>query len=241
VTVKSGMKKSLAGGYGFLIWAPLVVAVALVAAGTYLMFVSPRPISAEAFWSPLKEIGPAIAGFWVLAAALLTLTAAGLTLRAGARDAQDREEARRASVRQLCRAEVLSFWDHVNSLTLHAKLQDHLNWLRSLAATGGQTPDLFRRNFGDEWFLISHLDPLALAELGQDETAKYLSLSARARHLVHRLTYLNSAPFASHSLDFWIGYEADTLEVLNGLYEPSTAMLAIFGDTSSDPKTFKFT
>jgi hypothetical protein len=236
-------KKSSLG----LIWIPAILAAAFLGMTLWLLHLGPGNEKPNV-WKALEKDGPFVAGSWVLCAALLSLSAVGITLRASARDADELEARKKQDTRQLLRAEILAFWDRLNRLKLRSGLEDHVAWLKKLR--GGSTADLpnveehakgnlYRRSLGDEWFMISRSAPLVLAELPPDDTARYLSLAARSRHLVHRLTYLNGAPYTSQKPAFWINYHNDTLQVLNDLVEPTKEMLAALGETNADPDTFE--
>lgn len=239
VGAQSMKKKS----WGWLIWPPVVVAVGFLAATLWLLLQGPDGQKPD-FWRALEKDGPFVAGSWVLCAALLSLTAVGFTLQASADDAARQDERRREETRQLLRAEILAFWDRLNRLNLRVGLEHHVAWLKRLldgepTETDEKTANLYRRNLGDEWFMISRSAPLVLAELPPNDTARYLSLAARSRHLVQRLTYLNGAAYNAQKPDFWINYHNDTLQVLNDLVGPTRAMLAALGESTTAPETFK--
>jgi hypothetical protein len=188
-----------------------------------------------------KDIGPAIAGSWVLAAGILTLTSAWITASAAAREAEVSSARRRDAIRQVCIGEIQSFWDRANQLELEKKLADHLGWLRQIQSQPeGKRPNLFRHSLGDDWFLLSRVDTLAVGELAPEVCARYIALSARVRNVVSRFNWLNSASYAGQEIGFWIHYHADTHEVLRDLYAPSQDMLRRLGDTQTDPATFRF-
>jgi hypothetical protein len=192
--------------YSDMITGSLVLAVLFVLVSIAAIFCAPIPIGEQFFWAALKDIGPAIAGSWVLSAGLLTLTAAGINNRAAAREVEASNTRRKEAIRQVCVGEVKSFWDRANHLELHKKLQDHLGWLRWIQVNPQEgTPDLFRRSLGDDWFLLSRVDTPAIGELEPEISALYLSLSARVRNVVSRFNWLNSASYAGQDPDLCRG------------------------------------
>ena len=226
-----------------LIWLTAVVAIIVCLVTVGLLFNGPDGQHAD-FWKALEKDGPFVAGSWVLCAALLSLTAVGFTLQASAEDAARQDQRKRDETRQLLRAEILAFWDRLNRLKLRSGLERHAGWLTRLYENKAlpndtMNPDLYRRNLGDEWFMISRSAPLVLAQLPPNDTARYLSLAARSRHLVHRLTYLNGAAYTSQKPEFWISYLKDTLEVLFFNETATTEMLAALGESNVDPGSFK--
>ena len=228
----------------WLICAPTMLAVAFLLTTSWLLCQGPGGQKPD-FWKALEKDGPFVAGSWVLCAALLSLTAIGLTLKVTADDNARNEARRRNDARQLLRAEILAFWDRLNQLELHAGLERQVAWLKRLNSKeplpdDNLCPNIYRRNLGDEWFMISRSTPSVLAQLPPDDTARYLSLSARSRHLVQRLNYLNGAGYSSQTDGFWIGYHNDTLQVLNDLAKPTGEMLAALGEAKANPLTFKF-
>ncbi len=225
-----------------MIWPPVVVAVSFLGVTLWLLLQGPDGHNPN-FWTALEKDGPFVAGSWVLCAALFSVTAVGFTLQASADDAVRQDERRKEDTRQLLRAEILAFWDRLNHLNLRSGLERHVAWLKRLrdkktTEEDETTANLYRRNLGDEWFMISRSAPLVLAELPPNDTARYLSLAARSRHLVQRLTYLNGAAYNSQKPDFWISYHNDTLQVLNDLVGPTNAMLAALGEAKADPEVF---
>lgn len=232
-------KRSWAG----LIRLTAVISIIVFVASMGLLFRGPDGQHPD-FWRALEKDGPFVAGSWVLCAALLSLTAVGFTLQASADDATRQDQRKREETRQLLRAEILAFWDRLNQLKLRSGLERHIGWLKRLhdnkaLPNDEKVPSLYRRNLGDEWFMISRSAPLVLAELPPNDTARYLSLAARSRHLVHRLTYLNGAAYTSQKPEFWISYLNNTLEVLNEIVPPTREMLAALGESNVDPNTFK--
>ena len=164
-----------------------------------------------------------------------------MTTRANVQQAVAGDSQRKEAIHQICIGEIKSFWDRANQLELHKRLQKHLRWLREIKAEPtGKRPNLFRRSLGDDWFLLSRVDTLAIGELQLEIGSRYLSLSARVRNVVSRFNWLNSASYAEHEIGFWIHYHADTLEVLSDLHTSSQDMLRRLGDTQTDPATFRF-
>lgn len=160
--------------------------------GIVALFKDPAAVSNHPFWEALKDIGPAIAGSWVLAAGVLTVTSAWITARAAAREAADSNNRRRDAIRQVCIGEIKSFWDRANQLELRRELEDHLRSLREIKdQPDGNRPSLLRRSLGDDWFLLSRVDTLAVGELDPEICARYLALSAKARDVVSQFNWLN--------------------------------------------------
>ena len=153
---------------------------------SYLFFKSPSHIEDQSYWSALKDIGPAIGASWVFSAALLTITAAGITAIESLKDSESRSEARTRAIRRVCIGEIKAFWDRCNSLELDRKLSDHTAWLKDPNGSLDNL-QLFRRHLGDDWFVFFRVDPEALGELDQETSAQYISVSARSRHFVSRL------------------------------------------------------
>jgi hypothetical protein len=216
------------------------VAAVIVAIGIAALFYDPAAGGDHPFWDAVKDIGPAIAGSWVLAAGILTVTATWMTTRANVQQAVAGDSQRKEAIRQICIGEIKSFWDRANQLELHKNLKDHLIWLREIQTDPTKRPNLFRRSLGDDWFPLSRINTLAIGELQPEIGSRYLSLSARVRNIVSRFNWLNSASYAEHKIGFWTHYHADTLEVLSDLYTPSQDMLRRLGDTQTDPATFRF-
>ena len=88
--------------------------------------------------------------------------------------------------------------------------------------------------------MLARLEPLELTVLGEEVSARYLALSSRARHLISRLTYMNSADYAAQTHDFWIRYHADTLEVLNGFLSPAESMIKTLQGRQQSLRAFTF-
>jgi hypothetical protein len=219
-----------------------VVSLIVLVGGLYILKVAPDNISGQHLWSALKDIGPAIAGSWVLCAALLAITATGITSIVTLKDSESRVIGRVTAIRRVCVGEIKSFWDRCNELELHIKLTDHIAWMKSgiKDTDHSKTLDAFRRNVGDDWFSFFRVDPEALGELDEETSARYISLSVKVRHLTSRLNWLNGCQYDRHSLSFWIDYHNDTLKALNDLYRPSTEVLRLLGDAKTDPASFKF-
>lgn len=218
---------------------PLMLCAVLMFGGLLLIFLAPNA-SEGPIWGPLKEIGPAVAGFWVLAAGLLAITSAAMTILAATRESERRESRRREAIRQACIGEIQSFWDFVNQLALPAKLVDHIAWLRRADDEPKKPRDAFRRDLGDEWFLLFRLEPLAIAELGADTGARYLSLSGRARVLIKRFNWMNGVEYGKQKPKFWLGYISDTHQVLLDVLRLSREMLVFLGDNSTDLSVYRF-
>lgn len=104
-------------------------------------------------------------GSWILAAALFFLEATAWIIHANIQETNKRHAQYIVSIKQTCIGEIKSFWDHVNSHDLIEKLniqQKKLNsWKNS--SDDENKPGLFRNHLGDDWFLLSHISPLALA------------------------------------------------------------------------------
>jgi hypothetical protein len=218
---------------------PLMLCAAFTLAGLLIVFLAPDE-SQGPIWGPLKEIGPAVAGFWVLAAGLLAITAAAMTILVATRDSERRELRRREAIRQACVGEIRSFWDFANQLALLPKLNDHISWVKRGEQEPSKPRDSFRRNLGDEWFLLFRLEPLAIAELGAEIGARYLSLSGRARVLINRFNWMNGVDYKKHNTHFWVKYLEDTHEVLLQVFKLSQEMLVFLGDTSTDLSVYRF-
>ena len=231
-------------------WVWLVVtalsassAGAVVAASILIFNHAPVSIKEQPFWGALKDIGPAIAGSWVLAAALLAITATAMTILSAARDNDLRANERLRSILQACVSEILSFYDRTNELQLLPKLRDHVQWLQAAVDEPGRhgQPNVFRRHLGEDWFLLYSVDPLAIGELGVDRCMDYFSLTAQHRNVVARFNWMNTTRFDDQDIDFWIDYHRDTAEILQGLLRPSEAMLKKLGDKNTrDLDTFSF-
>jgi hypothetical protein len=218
--------------------ASALLSAVFIAGSVFVFLHAPDKIQDQHLWSALKDIGPAVAGSWVLCAALLAITAAGITALVTVRDSEARTNAREAAIARVCIGEIKAFWDQCNRLELNDKLEQHIAWLKRNELTPSfATP--FRRNFGEDWFVFFRVDPEALGELDEDTSSRYISLSTRCRHFASRLNWLNSCTWTPEEIDFWINYHRDTLEVLNGIYEPSKFTLRLLG-SDVDPRTFKF-
>lgn len=221
----------------------VLLALALVWASVQVFSQAPASITDQPFWAPLKDIGPAIAGSWVLAAGLFAITAAAMTILSAARDNDRRANWRERSILQACVSEILSFYDRTNELQLLPKLRDHVQWLQRAKAEPGRhgQPNAFRRHLGEDWFLLYSVDPLAIGELGVDRCMDYFSLTAQHRNVVARFNWMNTTRFDDQDIDFWINYHRETAEILQGLLRPSEAMLKKLGDNNTrDLDTFRF-
>lgn len=223
-----------------LSWGCAAASVIIIVIGGLLIATAPDGIKEQHFWSAVKDIGPAIAGSWVLCAALLAITAAGVTAISSATDADNRDAARLEAIKRVCIAEIQTFFDRCNELKLHATLTDHLKWLRKQFENPGAKADAFRRDFGDDWFIFFRVDPEALGMLDPRTSAKYISLSAHARHLTSRLNWLNSCTYDEKRGQFWINYHSHTLTVLDDLYPLAEEVLRLLGDNDTDPRNFRF-
>jgi hypothetical protein len=189
---------------------------------------APDDIEHQHIWGRLKDIGPAIAGSWVLCAALLAITAAGITALAALSDSEDHTKAREKAIKRVCVGEIKAFWDMCNRLELRTKLRNHISWLK----TNQLSPEKlrpFRRNVGEDWFVFFRVDPEALGALSDEISSLYISLSVRCRGLSARLNWLNECHWDPEQISFWIDYHSDTLEVLDSLYNPSESLLARLG------------
>jgi len=151
---------------------------------------------------------------------------------------------RKAAIRSACIAEILTFWDLLNSAgEIYAELKSHLEALRNAkeksAEESGPFPDLYRRSLDGSCFLISCREPLSLSDLGEKST-RYLHLSAGGRHLIARFNWLNVVSKEIKSLDFWIEYHRDTVKVFDKILDRSRKMLRELGDKETDPAVFRF-
>jgi hypothetical protein len=215
-----------------------ILSAIFVGGSLVVFFNAPDHIEHQHLWAPLKDIGPAIAGSWVLCAALLAITAAGITALVALGDSEAHTKAREQAIARVCIGEIKAFWDLCNRLQLHSKLQGHISWLEN-QKDAPEKLNAFRRHVGEDWFVFFRVDPEALGELSDEISSRYIALSARCRNLASRLNWLNGCRWDPEQIAFWIAYHRDTLEVLNGLYEPSRTVLAELG-SDVDPQTFKF-
>jgi hypothetical protein len=240
---KTRFNKHSHGWIWFLIIGSAFIAIALLAGSALALWLAPSPITEHSapIWNSIKDIGPAVAGFWVVAAAIFTITAAGITILADAADGDAHDDLRKNAIRRACIGEISAFWDRMNSPEpLQTKLGDHIEWLKKHEnIPASDFPDIFRRNLGDDWFLLSRLDPLAISEL-EELSGRYLALSGRARNLVGRFNWMNSADKSKHDPKFWIAYHNDTREVMLDVSARSSEMLRSLNETAIDPKTFSF-
>ena len=211
-----------------LIWAPALVAVLILLSGILALFAYPLRHNDILFWTALEKIGPAVAGSWVLCAALLSITAVAWTVREGRKQEDGRVRHRKEAVRQVCIGEIKAFWDRLNNLDLLTQLEIHLGELNVEPAHGVKAR-IFRRDIGSNWFMLCQSDPVAVGELGA-ATAHYVALSAKARTAVARLNWMNSADAASQSWQFWKGYHQGALQLLQGVRRDCEAALISLGD-----------
>ena len=117
-----------------VLWAITVlsclVSFVFIGVSCYFFLKAPSHIIDQPYWSALKDIGPAIGASWVFSAALLTITAAGITAIASLNDSGSQSEARRRAITRICVGEIKAFWDRCNSLELDHKLRVHIAWLK---------------------------------------------------------------------------------------------------------------
>jgi hypothetical protein len=220
-----------------LICGPVAICLFIVIVRIVLFRRAPGPI-----WKTVAEIGPAITGSWVLAAGLLAITAAGLSIRANEVDKDDRLARRQASVRGACIGEILSFLDRINGMNLKRLLEDHIQKVYRHGSATEQPALIFRRSLDDEWFMLSRSDPVTVAELGVNIGARYLSLSRLARNLVGKFDYLNSLSLeADPSKRFWYQYHKNLLDQYSEVERQILVLLTLL---EADPKVinlnFKF-
>jgi hypothetical protein len=145
-----------------LIWAPSAVALVLFL-GTLAILSLGQHFIQGWLWDTLKDIGPTVAGAWVLVAGLLTLTASGIAVREARRENRKTIVQRRVSVIVACDCDLKSYVDRLENLALEANLREHIHTMQGSLLSA----KIFRRNLRDDWFTLSIKDPVAISELGE--------------------------------------------------------------------------
>lgn len=222
-----------------VLWAytftAIVLAVALTITGGVLLYHAPPNLS------EFSDVGPAVGDLGVLAAALFAVAAALVPIIANRQDARDADASRKAAIQQICKLEILAFWDRANELKLAEGLVNKIDRLKNLPADAdNENKKLFRRYLGDDWFRLSLVDPRAVGELGLEAGGSFLALSAGARNVISRFNWLNGASYPQHDVGFWIEYMTETHQQLMTLDALSRTMLINLGDRQTLPSTFRF-
>lgn len=193
-----------------LIFGPAVLALLLIMGSVSILSSGAHFIHGW-LWDTLKEIGPAVAGVWVLAAGLLTLTASGIAVRETRRENGEAAERNRVSVIVACECDLKSYEYRIENLQLEVQLREHVQGMKE----GSPWAHIFRRSLPDDWFRLSSQNPVAVAELGEIVAVQYFSLAAQARNLSGRLLWLNSSGENNRKdANFWLKYHEDTYRVL---------------------------
>ena len=195
----------------WLIWSPIAAAIMLTLGTAIVLGCGPYIIYGW-LWDTLKDIGPAVAGVWVLVAGLLTLTASGVAVREGRRESLEAARQYRISVIVACECDLKSYEARIAELDLVNQLRDHIARMKD----SDPWRNIFRRSLEDYWFSLSRKDPVAIAQLGEAVAVKYFSLAAQARNLSGRLLWMNLTGDAKPA-DFWIRYIRETNQILLGV------------------------
>ena len=240
-SVRTANRPRVRWGLQILSWICAGLSLVIFGIGIYGLDLARTP-NTDPIWKAVQDIGPAVAGSWVLCAALLAVTAAGITAISNSNDADRRTAGEREAVRKVCVGEIKSFWDHANRLDLHAKLTEHIAWLKEAENDRELAKERapFRRNFGEDWLRFAVTDPKSVGLLDQAVVERYVSLAAKVRNLTSRLNWLNTCQFDSERIIFWVDYHQDTLEGLNDLAEPSNTVMALVGDSETAMASFQY-
>lgn len=183
----------------------------------------------QRFYVALKEIGPAVGGFLVLAAALVAVATTGWIIDEARLEADRARREKKDSVERAASAEIHAFWLRVNDLKLKTKLSDHISRLEASEKDPTKHfPGLFRRSLGQDWFILFRTSPMDLTHMG-GLLEQYILLSAVTRNLVSRFDYLNQASIKTQDKDFWVRYHKDVREVLEKTESASNALLKALG------------
>jgi hypothetical protein len=183
----------------------------------------------QRFYVALKEIGPAVGGFLVLAAAFVAVATTGWSIDEARCEADRSRREKTSSIERAAVAEIRAFWLRIDHLKLKTKLADHIGRLEeNLKDPDKHYPGLFRRSLGQDWFVLFRISPLDLTLMG-DLLEQYIVLSAVTRNLVSRFDYLNQANTKTQDRDFWFRYHQDVREVLNQTESASNIILTALG------------
>lgn len=224
-----------------------------------LSYASPASCEAHPHWAAFKDYGPAIAGSWVLIAALFSLVAAAITIDAGRQDAEERRLRQRDAAKIASIAQIEAFWAYVNQRELIPKLNDHIGWLQKkktrleedarlqmTPGEGGARPKekkeftLYRRYMGEGWLSLASTGLMDLAEVNPGVPARFVLLAVMVRHTVERFNSLNSAVVTGHTLEEWISIHNDVRQYALNLKAPSRELLTLLGATETDPDKIVF-
>ena len=135
-----------------------VIAAMILTLGTIVILTYGPHFIHGWLWDTLKEIGPAVAGVWVLVAGLLTLTASGIAVREGRRENIESEKQQPIYVIVACECDLKSYEARIENLDLVIQLRAHIARMKDSEPWA----KIFRRSLQNFWFSLSTKDPIAI-------------------------------------------------------------------------------